>query len=144
MGAFSLRGEVPLGGCRPLSDPLVWSNLSLLLPVAIYLSCGAYAVGFSVTASSVASVLYHSSYECAFIALDQWCAVVAFLATLTLTTRMTLLANAVLSVSVVAAFACYLHAIPFREKEPARYTAWHTLWHLLICLGQLQVAASLL
>eukprot|EP00667_Euglena_gracilis_P029160 EG_transcript_38206 len=129
---------------RSLADPLVWSNLPLAVPVAIYLWCGHYVVGLSVLASCTASFLYHRSAESAFITVDQWCATVAFFATLALTTGMTLLANAVLAVSVGTAFACYLHAVQFREKEPRRYTAWHTAWHLLVCAGQLQVASSLL
>lgn len=44
-GVLARLQDVAPSGYRPLSDPLVWSNLTLLLPVAIYVYCGAYVTG---------------------------------------------------------------------------------------------------
>eukprot|EP00667_Euglena_gracilis_P019429 EG_transcript_20820 len=136
--------DVAPSGYRPLSDPLVWSNLTLLLPVAIYVYCGAYVTGLCVGSSAVMSTLYHGTAETRHLTIDYWCATGAFLVTLTSVPGMTLPALGALSVSVAAAFACYHIAGQYKGKELEKYRVWHTCWHLLILVGQLLVAVSLL
>eukprot|EP00669_Euglena_mutabilis_P013570 TRINITY_DN8543_c0_g1_i1.p3 TRINITY_DN8543_c0_g1~~TRINITY_DN8543_c0_g1_i1.p3 ORF type:complete len:145 (+),score=44.79 TRINITY_DN8543_c0_g1_i1:29-436(+) len=133
-----------MGAARPLWDPVVGSNLSLFLPAWIYYRCGHPAAALSLAASTGASLLYHASRETEYVLVDQWLAAVAFLVTVRLTTHLTTSGRLSLAVSVLLAFAALFISSAYRESEPGLYVVWHTLWHGLVCAGQLQVACSLL
>jgi hypothetical protein len=150
---------------REYVDPLVSSNVPLLLVAYGFVHVEYYLHGMLVALSAIASILYHSSGENTFwLMFDQPLAAVAFVSSLFLLqdaalrmepTWKQLVFTLALATDIFVAFLCYTKAIreekaqimanaSVRYGASVTYKKWHTAWHLAIVVGQGILLAALL
>ena len=111
----------------------MWSNFALIVPAWLALDRRWHLHGASVLAVAFASVAYHKHSEVAYLAVDVVCAlaltaicshnIIQHQKRLPLTTI-----YVVSGIGYAAYFAGWLY--------PSRYEALHTLWHIMIAVGQ--------
>ena len=124
---------------RPCRDPLVYTNaLQLVVGVLFLLTRRWYVHGAALTGSALASWAYHLSHERRFVALDAALARAACLTTIAPLLAADAACAAAAIATVPLAFACK-HA---GGREPRRYGACHSLWHVCIGVGQAALLAG--
>ena len=126
----------------------MWSNLPLLIIAIMWWRCGFPIQSLALASSAYLSILYHGSAEEEFAEADQVAAVAAFISStwqlLSMLGKMVGTAAfyvcGALAFDVGVAFYCYMTATRLwglrHSHEAARYSSWHTAWHLGIVVGQ--------
>ena len=122
---------------RPWSDPIVYSHVLFVFNVATWISVGSLAAGIILLASTVASTMYHLHREehAMWQGIDYIAAVGALGYTLYLT--LPLMINTQIAECALILFAGILAKNYAHEGS---YRIWHTLWHVLVALGQAYLA----
>lgn len=123
---------------RHILDPVVLSNMPLLILALVYRSRGWTLQAAVLAVSAGASLLYHSTVERDFLWLDRPAAILAFFSTLRLMPMLHLspAEGFTLIASVLLAFFFY-----FDAGQDGRYFVSHTMWHVMIVVGQSIVAS---
>lgn len=123
---------------RSFVDPLVSENAALGLVAAIYGWRGAYVPAAALSASSVASALYHRDHECCerHLAADFIASSTSFVVTLPYLARCPTPIRYTVIALIIASFWVYC------EAQKGEYESRHLLWHRLVTTGQLLVATS--
>lgn len=142
-GAGAACGAAGAADCEPRRSwacPLVWTNLLLLGPAALYWQAGCVMCAAMLLGSFAASVCYHWHHERHHgqLVVDKLMAIGAFCATLPQTAGSLSGPGLLLAAAIVAcSFWCKGRAA---ESD---YRTYHSLWHGLVAAGQLFLACHL-
>ena len=124
---------------RPWTDPIVWTHALFVLNAVLWAMVGAVDCAVILGLSTVASCAYHRHREAGgfWMQADRILAVAA----LGVTVGRVLPYASWLDVSnglvlLGAAFLAKLYA-----RRPGHYRTWHTVWHAMVCVGQIYLAA---
>jgi hypothetical protein len=124
---------------RPWHDPIIWSHAPIGAAAGLWMLAGAPAAWLALAISTVLSVLHHRAREQSpkWRELDHFAAVTALLITLGHFMAVATWDSMVQATTLLAA------ALLAKELgDRYSYAVWHTLWHLLVALGQAFLAAK--
>ena len=122
---------------RKWSDPIVYSHILFVLNAAAWAFVGSFLASSILLTSTVASTMYHWHQEENHLwqGIDYAAAVGALFYTLYL--ALPLMSGAQIA---ECALILFLGILSKNYAHEGSYRLWHTVWHLLVALGQAYLA----